>query len=255
MRLTTVLLGVTLVVAAGCAARKNPPSFSTPDTAFQAGEDRFAAGDYKKALLAYNDVLLAGPNPLCPRALYQCAVCFDRLGDRIDAETVFRKLITQYPNSPEAASAREALTGVQIVVTAGSLSQPYKALGPVHFDTVGKVNVGSVLVDALTRSRLAADVQATPKARCDQLNELLKAQAFQMYGNRVDAIINVTCRNDPSGDVFADGLAVAFTSPAASVPSARTGEQRLKELQDLLDKGLINREEYERKRAEILREL
>jgi len=266
----TVLLAATFLLSAGCAARRVEPRYPTPDAAFQAGEELFAAGDYKRALLAYNAVLplpalarAAGADDvqgkatfyLYPKALYQCAVCLNRLGDRVDAETVFRKLIAQYPNAPEAGRAREALTGVQIVVTTGSLSQSYQALGPVHFDTVGSVNVGSVLVDALTRSRLAADVQATPKARCDQLNEMLKAQAFQLYGNRVDAIINVTCRNDPSGDVFADGLAVVFTSPTAPVPSARTGEQRLKDVQDLLDKGLINREEYERKRAEILREL
>lgn len=177
-----ILLGITLGALVGCAARRVKPTYPTPDAAFQAGEQLFAAGNCKSAVGAYNDVLLAGPNALCPKALYQVAVCFIRLGDRIDAEIVFRKLIAQYPTAPEAARAREALTGVQIVVTSGSLSQPYQVLGPVHFDTVGSVNVGSVVVDALTRSRLAADIQATPKARCDQLNEMLKAQGFNCTG-------------------------------------------------------------------------
>lgn len=49
----------------------------------------------------------------------------------------------------------------------------------------------------------------------------------------------------------------SFTSEASDVskPQPRTTEQRLKEIADLKDKGLITEEEYRTKRAELLKEI
>lgn len=144
-------------------------------------------------------------------------------------------------------------------MTAGQLSQPYKVLGSVHADTVGLVNVGSVVSDALFRGRLAANIQATPKASPPRINEMLQARAIKQFGfGEVDAIINVTYRTDPNGDVYADGIAVQFPWQAPSsmpAPVAQTPGERLQTLKNLLDKGLITHDQYEKKRADILKEL
>lgn len=57
------------------------------------------------------------------------------------------------------------------------------------------------------------------------------------------------CAQLPSGDV-----AVAPPRPAASAPTA-TPEERLTKLKELLDKGLITQDEYDRRRAEILKSI
>ncbi len=144
----------------------------------------------------------------------------------------------------------------EIIVTAGPLNQAYEPLGPVHADSVGVVNVGSILVDSLFRSPVAAAMHATPKANVPQMNEWLRNAAVMRYGS-VDAIINVTYQNQPDGDAFADGLAVRFITQQTvqPPPATKTMEERLERLKALLDRGLIDRDEYDRKRTEILKEL
>ena len=92
------------------------------------------------------------------------------------------------------------------------------------------------------------------------MNKMLEEQTLKLYSNHgVDAVINVTQRTDPDGDVFASGLAIHFVEPpkpaSASIASTRSMEDRLRELLDLREKGLITPEEYYEKRVEILGEL
>jgi hypothetical protein len=165
--------------------------------------------------------------------------------------------------NPAAASSSAAFAAPgprEVFVTAGSISQAYEVLGPVHFDTVGMVNLGSSLSDALFKSRFERQVSgATPTLRQDAAFEKLRDAAIGQYGGAVHAVINATYRAEHSGTVFVDGLAVRFVAPAAtptasaSAPSAAT--RRLEELKDLLSKKLITQKEYEKKRAEILKDL
>lgn len=98
-----------------------------------------------------------------------------------------------------------------IIVTAGPISQPYEALGEVHVSTVGMVNLGSHMRDALFRSPFSvATAGATPTASIETMHKMLKEQARVQYGSKVDAVINVTYYTEPDGDVFASGLVVHF---------------------------------------------
>jgi hypothetical protein len=123
------------------------------------------------------------------------------------------------------------------------------------------INFGSALNDALFRSPLAVAIGGrTPVAHTEQMNEFLKEKAQERYGNKVDAIINATYNTDHDGDVFASGLAVHFveqksSEPQRTAPPDRRLEDRLKELKDLREKGLISAEEYNKKRQELIQGL
>lgn len=148
-----------------------------------------------------------------------------------------------------------------IIVTAGPISQSYEVLGEVHVNTRGMINFGSTLNDALFRSPLAVAAGGrTPVAHAEQMNKFLKEKAREQYGHKVDAIINAQYNTDHDGDVFASGLAVYFVEqkspqPQQTAPPERSLEDRLKELKDLREKGLISIEEYSQKRQELLRGL
>lgn len=212
---------------------------------------------------------------------YFVAAAKDRLADlefapyrNQDTIQAYRDFLSRYPSHKHTQLAKQHLEELttppqhkkaavvyhpsEILVTTGPLSQPYEALGSVHADTVGGVNFGAALNDAFFRSPLAASIQASPKASTEEMNRMLREKAREQYGGRVDAVINVTYRTEPRGNVFADGLAVHFTPqppPPASAPPVRSTEERLKEIRGLLDQGLITQGEYERKRLEILKEL
>lgn len=141
----------------------------------------------------------------------------------------------------------------KIIVTSGEISRPYEILGAVQ---IGEVDFQEY---ALEQS-------------LDNLDRILRQKALKLYGPQVDAVINVSdhysgtslrysyltgLRNQP-GTVFARGLAVRFTqalSAQTSQPPTASGADRLRQLQQLLDQGLISREEYEQKRTQILRDL
>jgi hypothetical protein len=150
---------------------------------------------------------------------------------------------------------------VDIIVTAGPLSQPYTALGEVNVNTKGMVNLGSILNDTLFRSPLQRAIQGpTPTAHTETINKMLREKAREQYGNQVDAVVNVVYHTDPDGDVFASGLAVHFMEPQATpaltpTTTTRSLEERLKELRDLREKNLITPEEYYDKRSELLKRL
>jgi hypothetical protein len=141
----------------------------------------------------------------------------------------------------------------QVVVSAGELSRPY--------DIVGRVDVNASGVDYFVWSFWQVggfgsfhfqryEHKEDPAA----VNEMLKFRAFELYGDTFDAIVNVHYEDMPSNAVAAGGVAVRFTAArqAAGQPSR---EERLREIQTLLDRGLITRDEFNRKRAAILDEL
>jgi hypothetical protein len=149
------------------------------------------------------------------------------------------------------------MPSASILVTAGPLSQPYRALGEVYVNTRGVINLGSILNDTLFRSRFERAVQGpTPTAHIETMNAVLRQEAVRRYGNQVDAVVNVVYRTDPDGDVFASGLAVQFVEEKQEAdpapPATPSLEARLDELKQLREKNLITSEEYYEKRSKLL---
>jgi hypothetical protein len=88
------------------------------------------------------------------------------------------------------------------------------------------------------------------------MNEILAALAILKYGTAVDGVINVNYESDPANDVFATGLAVrAVDAPARSSVTDAPLEERLRRLEDLLERGLITPHEYDRERDQLLDDL
>jgi hypothetical protein len=159
--------------------------------------------------------------------------------------------------STQGRSARSSSGSV--IVTSGGITQPYVVLGDVHVDTIGVVNLGSALHDALFKSRFEqAAGGAIPTITPAEAFAALRDKAISQYGSQVDAVVNASYRAEHDGTVYADGLAVRFTpTPAQSAepPLPRSAEARLKELKNLLEQKLISPKEYEHRRAEILKEI
>ena len=136
-----------------------------------------------------------------------------------------------------------------IIVTAGSLDRSYEILGSVDF---GKEGVNCFQSFAISTGGVAFGntqhlfAQATPA----EINALLRRRALRLYGDQVDAVINVAYQTNPRNDVNATGLAVHFIGKVAGDP--QDAQRRLEELKKLLDAGLISESEYQTKRKEIL---
>ena len=82
------------------------------------------------------------------------------------------------------------------------------------------------------------------------MNNQLRQAARKKYGNRVDAIVNVTYDTRPDGNTFGSGLAVRFLAPDMDKPQQKTVKERMQELQAIYDQGLINDAEFDAKRKD-----
>ncbi|MBM4243923.1 MAG: tol-pal system protein YbgF [Deltaproteobacteria bacterium] len=92
------------------AVNKNPKNELVPYAQYWIGESYYGQGKYNEAILAYNEVLVGFPkSDRVPAALLRQASAFAELGDKIDARLILQKLISEYPQSPEAARARKQL--------------------------------------------------------------------------------------------------------------------------------------------------
>jgi tol-pal system protein YbgF len=90
--------------------RKNPRSDHADDAQFYIGESYYSTRDYNRAILEFNEVLLKYPRgERVPPALLRQANAFAELGDKVDARLILQKLVGEYPNSEEAARARQLL--------------------------------------------------------------------------------------------------------------------------------------------------
>jgi len=92
------------------AVNKNPKNELVPYAQYWIGESYYGQGKYNEAILAYNEVLVGFPkSDRVPAALLRQASAFAELGDKIDARLILQKLITEHPQSPEAARAKKQL--------------------------------------------------------------------------------------------------------------------------------------------------
>lgn len=89
---------------------RNPKSDVVPYAQFWIGEAYYGQGKFNEAILAYNEVLVGSPkSDRVPAALLRQASAFAELGDKIDARLILQKLVSEHPNSPEAARAKRQL--------------------------------------------------------------------------------------------------------------------------------------------------
>ncbi len=90
--------------------RRNPKSPYADNAQYWIGECYYAQRDYNRAILEFNEVLLKYPKgEKVPAALLRQAYAFGELGDKVDARLILQKLVSEYPNSEEAARGREKL--------------------------------------------------------------------------------------------------------------------------------------------------
>lgn len=74
------------------------------------GEAYYGEKQYEKAILQFQDVLQKYPKHIkAPAAMLKQALAFEALGDKQDAQARLKQVISTYPNSPEAAKAKQRL--------------------------------------------------------------------------------------------------------------------------------------------------
>ena len=135
-----------------------------------------------------------------------------------------------------------------IQLTRFNLDESNKALGSVYGT---EVKFAFVLKDAKGSSLLEGATSGTAHRyghahNVDNCNEVLSDALKEAFSNVLgDAQLQ---------SAWVSGKRTGSAAPSATAP-AETPEQRLKKLDELYKKGLITKDEYDRKRAEILKEL
>ncbi|MGE0518028.1 MAG: tol-pal system protein YbgF [Candidatus Binatia bacterium] len=90
--------------------RANPKSPLAGNAQYWIGEGYFAQGDYNRAVIELNEVLVKYPqSDRIPAVLLALASAFQKQGDNLDAKLVLQKLISEHPKSEEAQLARQQL--------------------------------------------------------------------------------------------------------------------------------------------------
>jgi tol-pal system protein YbgF len=75
------------------------------------GETYFKTKDYEEAILAYQKLIdLPGWHPQKPSAMLKQAQAFLAIGDKEAAQIILKRLIKDYPNTPQAVEARNLLS-------------------------------------------------------------------------------------------------------------------------------------------------
>ena len=81
---------------------------------FYIGDIHFKEKDYESAILEYQRVIeLPGPNPLKPKAMLKQAEAFLALKDKKAAQILYKKIIQNYPGTPEAKEAERKLKALK----------------------------------------------------------------------------------------------------------------------------------------------
>lgn len=92
----------------------HPKGDKAAETLFFMGECLFAQGEYDLAILDYQKVISNhAKNRRTPTALLKQGISFEKLTDRETAKIIYKKLLAEYPKSPEAATARKHLNSMQ----------------------------------------------------------------------------------------------------------------------------------------------
>ncbi|MGH9329230.1 MAG: tol-pal system protein YbgF [Vicinamibacterales bacterium] len=80
------------------------------DAQLYIGESHFAAGRFKEAAAAYNDVITTYPGTnAVPQAMYKLGLAYDRLGLPDRARQTLEAVVKSFPDSVESTLAKQAL--------------------------------------------------------------------------------------------------------------------------------------------------
>ena len=88
--------------------RKHPTSSFADNAQYWVGESYYALREFDQAILEFDAVRRKYPNgDKVPAALLKQGYAFAELGDKVDARLILQEVIDRYPQSAEAAKARE----------------------------------------------------------------------------------------------------------------------------------------------------
>lgn len=75
------------------------------------GDSLMKVGKHKEAALQFNEIVELKPSDkVAASAKYKLAECFKAMGDRETSKLFYEEIISKYPDSPEAAKAKKAMT-------------------------------------------------------------------------------------------------------------------------------------------------
>lgn len=90
--------------------RASPKSELADDAQYWIGESYYSLGDYNRAIIELNEVLLKYPQgDAVPGALLALATAFANSGDKIDARLILQKLIDSHGDTEEGRVGRQQL--------------------------------------------------------------------------------------------------------------------------------------------------
>ncbi len=90
--------------------RSNSRTDLADNAQYWIGEGYYSKGDYNRAIIELNEVLLKYPQgDQVPGALLALATSFSNSGDPIDAKLILQKLVSDHPKSEEAEVGRQQL--------------------------------------------------------------------------------------------------------------------------------------------------
>jgi len=90
--------------------KANPQNELAVNAMYWIGEAYYGEKQYEKAILQFQDVLQKYPkHGKAPAAMLKQALSFEALGDKETAKARLKQVLSSYPNSPEAAKARQKL--------------------------------------------------------------------------------------------------------------------------------------------------
>ncbi|OQX06584.1 MAG: hypothetical protein BWK76_26020 [Desulfobulbaceae bacterium A2] len=88
----------------------NPSSDSQAETLFLMGESQFQQKEYDLAILDYQKVVTGhARHGRAPDALLKQAMAFEKLTDNETAKILYKKLLEEYKNTPQAEAAKQRL--------------------------------------------------------------------------------------------------------------------------------------------------
>ncbi|MBS1226823.1 MAG: tol-pal system protein YbgF [Proteobacteria bacterium] len=91
-------------------AKAHPDSTLTPNAQYWLGNAHYALHDCKKAIDAHRVVVSRWPqNPKAPDSLINIATCQQELGDSKGVRTTLETVVSKYPDSSAAATAKQRL--------------------------------------------------------------------------------------------------------------------------------------------------
>jgi len=90
--------------------KANPQNELAVNAMYWIGEAYYGEKQYEKAILQFQDVLQKYPkHGKAPAAMLKQALSFEALGDKETAKARLKQVLSSYPNSPEAAKAKQKL--------------------------------------------------------------------------------------------------------------------------------------------------